>query len=127
MALRVVMSCSLSSLFRTTEAHKRLLDERLRRRLREASHLQAERGQRAVRPFAPSEVVEMVEQIDTMAESAEKNGGAIKNVRAQRVLRDVAKQLGEVGDTLREALTPAAFDEGRAVARRESSQLTAMS
>ena len=112
---------------RTTEAHKRLLDERLRRRLREASHLQAELGQRAVRPFAPSEVVEMVEQIDTMAESAEKNGGAIKNVRAQRVLRDVAKQLGEVGNTLREALTPAAFDEGRAVARRESSQLTAMS
>ena len=35
-----------------------------------------------------------------------------------RVLRDGAKQLGEVGDTLREALTPAAFDEGRAVARQ---------
>ena len=112
---------------RTTAAHKRLVDERLRRRLREVTELQAELGLSAVRPFATSEVHEMVGTLDALANAATSNAGAIKNTRAVRVLTDAAAKATEVADALRAALTPASFDEEQEIARRESGQLNALS
>ena len=112
---------------RTTAAHKRLVDERLRRRLREVTELQTELGLSAVRPFATSEVHEMVDTLERLAQSASNNAGSIKNARAVRVLTDVSTKATEVADALKHALTPASFDEEKEVSRRESGQLNALS
>ena len=112
---------------RTTEAHKRLVDERLRRRLREVTELQAELGLSAVRPFATSEVHEMVATLEGLAKSATSSAETIKNTRAMRVLTDASTKATEVADALKAALTPASFAEDKEISRRESGQLNALS
>ena len=112
---------------RTSEAHQRLVDERLRRRLKEVTELQTQLGLSAVRPFATTEVHEFVGTLEALATAATKNAGEIKNTRAVRVLTDVATKTTQVADVLKGALTPASFVEEDTIARRESGQLAALS
>ena len=112
---------------RTNEAHQRLVDERLRRRLREVTELQSQLGLSAVRPFATNEVHEYVCTLEALAQTATANAGQIKNTRAVRVLTDVATKTTQLADSLRGALTPASFVEEETTKRRESGQLAALS
>jgi hypothetical protein len=105
-------------------ARRRLLEERLQRRLRDVSALQTELGMVAARPFAPTELNELAKTVGGVQELLRFNVRLPGRVTS--ALDKSASQLSGVETTLRSALTAGASTALNDPPMRESRQEAAL-